>query len=276
MTPFEGALFVILAIMVLVWFVCVRKLSQQLRDRHFEKYDEMRLAEMWPRGLEWLSSYDNSRPVIALLRFLLCREDAGLHDADVSRVSAFMRWMFYVYMGLFLLLGFLIVRQASESSATASQTTVGIASPAQQRREQAFRLHRDNRWEDAIAVYDQLLHEDEKDAKLHYWRGMAHWRLDHTDEALQDFRRVIELDPTNFEAYRSADRILSRQQRWDEILEIWDAYIARTPTSAEAYFERGGTNFHKGDLAAAQADAAKACELGKAEACQWVERVRSR
>ena len=72
---------------------------------------------------------------------------------------------------------------------------------------------------------------------------MAHWQLGDTDQALQDFRRVIELEPANFEAHRSADRILSGQRRWDQVLDLWNRYIARTPASAEAYFERGGTNF---------------------------------
>jgi hypothetical protein len=33
---------------------------------------------------------------------------------------------------------------------------------------------------------------------------MAHWQLGHADQALRDFRRVIELEPTNFEAHRGA------------------------------------------------------------------------
>ena len=87
MTPLQGTLFAVLGLMVLVWFVCVSRLSRQLRDRHAEKYQEMRLAHMWPRDLMgWLSGHDNSRPVFALLRFLLCGEDAALRDTDISRL----------------------------------------------------------------------------------------------------------------------------------------------------------------------------------------------
>ena len=155
------------------------------------------------------------------------------------------------------------------------QSAVEVSSRAKERRDQAFDLHRAQKWAEAIAVFDELIAEPEGDAELRYWRGMAHWKLDHADQALIDFRRVIELEPANFEAHRSADRILSRQQRWDEVLELWDGYIGRVPTNAEAYFERGGTNFHKGNVAAAQADAAKACELGKSEACSLAERLKS-
>jgi len=272
MTPFQSALFAILAVMVLVWFVCVNRLSHQLRDRHPEKYDEMRLAEIWPRSLwEWYSGFNNTRPVIALLRFLLRGEDAALRDTDISRLSTFMRWFFCVYLGLFLSLVFLFLHPSPGRVASPEP-----GSAQQQRREDAFRLHREERWEEAVARYDQLLRESERDAELHYYRGVVHWKLSRPDQALEDFRRAIELEPTHFDAHRNADRILSQQQRWDEILEMWNAYIAETPTNAEAYFERGGTNFHRGDLVAAQADAAQACRLGKAEGCSWEARLKIR
>lgn len=269
-------LFTVLALMVLVWFVCVSKLSRRLHDRHPVKYEQMRLADLWPRDLAGWFAGHNAKPVFALLRFLSRREDLALHDADISSLSVFMRWFFYVYSGLFLVLVFSTLIQNHQNRASRGQNAVEVSSRAEQRREQAFDLHRAHKWVEAIAVYDELLRESERDAELSYWRGMAHWKLEHADQAVQDFRRVIELEPTNFEAHRSADRILSRQQRWDEVLEIWDRYIARAPANAEAYFERGGTNFHKGNLAAAQADAARACELGKSEACALAERLKSR
>ncbi|MGH8625265.1 MAG: tetratricopeptide repeat protein [Gammaproteobacteria bacterium] len=65
---------------------------------------------------------------------------------------------------------------------------------------------------------------------------MAHWRLDHTELALADLLRVIELEPKNFDAHVSADRILSRQRRWNELLVLWSTYsnafrTMRTPGS---------------------------------------------
>ena len=281
MTSLQGVLFAVLVLMVLAWFVCVSRLSRRLRDRHAEKYEQMGLADMWPKDLAgWLSGHNNTKPVIALLRFLYRREDLALHDADVSSLSEFMRRFLYVYLGLFLLLVLSILSQIQsqnhQSRAGQGRNAADISTRAEQRRAQAFDLHRSQKWTEAIAVYDELLQASNRDAELSYWRGMAHWQLNHTDQALQDFRRVIELEPTNFEACRSADRILSRQRRWDEILEIWDRYIEKVPTNADAYFERGGTNFHKGNLAAAQADAAKACELGKSEACPLAKRLKSK
>ena len=70
-TPLEGGLFAVLAVMVLIWFVGVNKLSRRLRERHSDKFDEMGLARLWPQNLmQWLSGYNNSGPVFALFRFL--------------------------------------------------------------------------------------------------------------------------------------------------------------------------------------------------------------
>ena len=182
-----------------------------------------------------------------------------------------MRWLFCVYIALFLSLVVEFVHRTTSDIASWGRVTA-----QQQRREEAFRLHREERWEEAVARYDQLLREWEPDAELHYYRGVVHWKLDHADQALEDFRRAIELAPTNFQAHQGADRLLSQRQRWDEVLVMWNAYLARMPADAEAYFERGGANFHRGDLAAAQADAAHACRLGKAEGCVWEARLKSR
>lgn len=270
MTTFETTLFWTLGVMVPVWLACISRFSRLLRDRHPEKYEQMRLDELWPKGAAgWLRGHDNHRPVFALIRFLCRGEHHALEDADVSKLSVFMGWFMFVYLAVFLALIY-----SSLSGVSPGQNRPGAMSPAQQHRNQAYELHRAQKWTEAVAAYDRSLADSAQDPEVTYWRGMAQWQLGREDEALRDFRRVIELEPSNFDAHRYADLLLANQRRWDEILEMWGRYIERTPASAEAYFERGGTNYHKGDLVAAQADAAKACELGKSQACALVERLK--
>lgn len=163
-----------------------------------------------------------------------------------------------------------------QEQAGKERDAAAIAERAERRRAEAFDLHRKQQPAQAIAIYDELLRESGEDAELHYWRGMAHWKLGDNDAALQDFRRVIDIEPGNLDAHRSADGILSKQKRWDEILAIWNGYIRASPGDAEGYYGRGGTHYRKGDLAAARADAAKACEFGKAEACNVAERLKAK
>ena len=277
MTYFYAAMGILFAL-ALVWFACTYWLSRQLRERHPEKYDDMGLADMLPHDLgEWLRGYNNAKPVGALLKFLFRREDAALDDASISRLATFMRRLFVTYLCLFALLlaAFFyegIVVQSSNHPARDRNATA--SPPADPRRERAFELHRARKWAEAVAAYDELLEDSEQDAELHYWRGMASWQMMQIDAALQDFRRAVELRPAYFDACVAEDRILSARKQWDEILLVWDKYIAEVPGNGEAYFERGGANYHKGDLVAAQADAQKACDLGKKEGCAYADRLR--
>lgn len=136
-------------------------------------------------------------------------------------------------------------------------------------------LHREKKWPEAKAAFDELAVEIPHDARAFYGRGVANRNLGNPDAALADFRQVIALDPSHYPSYVEVDRILSARQRWDELLAMWGDFLARYPGKAEAWYERAGTNFHKGDLAAAIADATRACELGLAAACRQVEKQRA-
>jgi tetratricopeptide (TPR) repeat protein len=172
------------------------------------------------------------------------------------------------------------VRQASSANRDSlrpdsDSLRTDSAAPAQPpRRQQAFDLNRAQNYSGALVIYNELLSENDADAELHYWRGIAQWHLAHEDSALADFRRVMDLEPRNFDAHRNADRLLSNERRWDEVLDVWNHYIAIDSTNAEAWYERGGTNYHKGDIAAAVADATKACQLGKADGCAQAARMK--
>jgi len=164
----------------------------------------------------------------------------------------------------------------SRDSTRQTPTAQAPELPAVVRRREAFRLHRAGQFAEALPVYDTLLADADIDVELHFFRGIAHWKLAHNDLALQDFRRVIALDTANFTANQYADRILSAQQRWDEVIAIWNNFIRYNPANAEAYYERGGTYFHKGDLAASFVDATKSCELGKKDGCAQAARLKGR
>jgi len=133
-------------------------------------------------------------------------------------------------------------------------------------------LHREKKWPEAKAAFDELAREIPHDARTFYGRGVANRNLGNPDAALADFRQVIALDPSHYPSYVEVDRILSARQRWDELLAMWEEFLARFPDKAEAWYERAGTHYHKGDLAAAISDAKRACELGLAAACRQVEK----
>jgi hypothetical protein len=107
-----------------------------------------------------------------------------------------------------------------------------------------------------------------RSADSHYRRGVELARAGRDDEAVQEFERSIELDPTRFEAYKGLDDLLSRKRDWPTIIDYWTRYLQQAPNDGRAYDERSGTYSHLRDMASAVRDADKACSLGIVEACQ--------
>ena len=138
-TPLEAVLFGVLALMVLAWFAGVAKLSRRLRERHPAKYEQMGLEFMWPQNLgQWLSGYNNSGPVFALLRFLWRREDAELGDLEISSQTTFLRWHFALYLILFTALVTSILRGAWVMEVRQKQAAIEVANRPEYRRERVF------------------------------------------------------------------------------------------------------------------------------------------
>lgn len=79
--------------------------------------------------------------------------------------------------------------------------------------------------------------------------------------------------PDDINDVRRMDYGLSRGKRFDLILPIWNAYIAKHPDDGRAYLERTGTFHNLGRNEEALADARKACDLGYNEGCLDVHRL---
>lgn len=73
--------------------------------------------------------------------------------------------------------------------------------------------------------------------------------------------------PDDINEVRKMDYALSRENKFADILPLWDAYLAKHPNDGRAYLERGGTHYNLGQTDLAGQDALKACDLGVNEGC---------
>lgn len=137
---------------------------------------------------------------------------------------------------------------------------------------EGHRLYSANDYRGAIARLTRAIELAGGTAELHYWRGRAYLMVEDQERALADFSTAIRVDPRHFESYRNVDFILARRGDWTRIIEYWTAYISVEPNDGRAYFERGGAKHHKGDQSSALQDANRACDLGTAEACEYLRR----
>jgi tetratricopeptide (TPR) repeat protein len=109
-------------------------------------------------------------------------------------------------------------------------------------------------------------------AAKYYERGLAHAQKGEDDQALEDLKRAIELDPNRFEPYKALDDLLSKKSDWKTIIDYWTQFLALQPNNAQAHVERGGTFTHTREYVRALEDYKKACSLGDQEGCQLANR----
>jgi tetratricopeptide (TPR) repeat protein len=266
-------LFVALFAAVFVMFVVVghlyRSFAALLRERHPKILERIK-AEDERSGAD----HDDSSP--AMLSFVWRRHYRRLRDEEVTRAGDRIRVLLIpTFAGFAVLFVAMLYRTYSEDEAGETPPK-NPAHSIQALRDRALTLHHEGRIEEAIRVYDEILGPIGADGELVYWRGVAQWKAGREDQALVDFRRVMDLTPGRFDAYMNADRILSRQRRFDDCVDLWTRYLRVVPGDATAHMERGGSHFHRGDFASAHADAQRACDLGKKEACGFAERARAR
>ncbi len=127
----------------------------------------------------------------------------------------------------------------------------------------------------ALAQFDRAIELVADNADAFYRRSRALAELKREAAALRDVRRAIELDPDQIRFYTLIDWLLIKQRAYDEIITYWDRFIARHPDNGRAFLERAGTNYHKGDLAAARHDARRALALGNTDAQGLLQRLQA-
>ena len=264
--PVFLAVFCAVFLLIIAMVFVQREFDRLLRERDPELRDRLMLED------------GDGRLSRDLLRFLWKREYEELGDQELSRAAGRLRALLIPIVAGFtvLMLGGGYNTYCDQAAGPeAAQRPLNNAQLMEERRNTALRLHNQGKVEEAIRIYDELLGPVGADGELVYWRGVAHWKAGREDMALVDFRRVMDLNPGWLDAYLHADRILSKQRRFDDCVDLWNRYLRVAPGDATAHMERGGSHYHRGDFAAAHADATRACELGKKEACAMAERVKA-
>jgi tetratricopeptide (TPR) repeat protein len=97
-----------------------------------------------------------------------------------------------------------------------------------------------------------------KDAVLD---GASHLNRGKTQEALEDFNRAIDIDPTHHDGYLGRADTLNTMGRYEESLQDYNKAIEIKPTLANAYINRAIAYSHLGQYEKAIADYEKGLEL---------------
>jgi tetratricopeptide (TPR) repeat protein len=133
--------------------------------------------------------------------------------------------------------------------------------------QEALRLHRVRRFDEALASYDAAIAINPRFADAHNNRGDALCALNRLEEALESYNNAIAIKPDG-PTFNNRGNTLQDLNRYEEAVASYDAAIALMPGQADIYNNRGNTLLKQKQFEAAlkSYDAAIARDPAHAEA----------
>ncbi len=117
----------------------------------------------------------------------------------------------------------------------------------------------------AIEAYGKALEDENlpeaRRASIYNDRGVAHWREQRHERALEDFEKSIELNPDYAPVYNNRGNVLMATGRIEEAIEDFSQAIALAPAYGAAFNNRGNAYMALGQLEKAEADLRRAVQL---------------
>jgi tetratricopeptide (TPR) repeat protein len=118
-------------------------------------------------------------------------------------------------------------------------------------------------WATAIACFTEAIRLNPGFADAYIHQGLAYIHLEEYDKAISDYTAAIRIDPDDALAYNNRGFIYRRiLGQYDQAISDYTAAIRIDPDFALAYNGRGVAYQELGDQVKADADFAKAKELG--------------
>ncbi|MEO9478009.1 MAG: hypothetical protein ABJG41_20865 [Cyclobacteriaceae bacterium] len=114
----------------------------------------------------------------------------------------------------------------------------------------------------AIDDFTRALGFDSTNAETYFLRGVCYSSINEKVKAVSDLNKAIELKADYYEAYYEKGFIFLSDQNAELAMAELDAAIKLNPDYAEAYVSRGTAKCMLEDKAGANADWAKAKDLG--------------
>jgi tetratricopeptide (TPR) repeat protein len=115
---------------------------------------------------------------------------------------------------------------------------------------------------DAVQRYDRLIDPANPDALALFRRGVALDASGQTDKAMEDYSAAIKADPKSSLAFLGRGVLLAvRKRAYDRAIEDFDKVLVIEPDNVEALVSRGDAFGQLGDLGRAMADLNRAVAL---------------
>tara|TARA_R110001583_G_scaffold15292_6_gene63024 strand:+ start:8388 stop:9989 length:1602 start_codon:yes stop_codon:yes gene_type:complete len=127
--------------------------------------------------------------------------------------------------------------------------------------------------DESLDYLGKALMLDPADGPASYQRAVTWLGMGKLANAESDAEVALASPNASPEWFVLMDNLLTRRQRWDDMVALWDGYISRFGETQDALLARANAYFAKQEYQAAMADASKAAELGAPTAAGLISKV---
>src|ERR671935_249728 len=97
-------------------------------------------------------------------------------------------------------------------------------------------LFEQQRYNEALAVYRELIRQERANADAHYSLGIVYERLGQDKAAIDAYREVIRLQPNDAETYANLGIVYGRMGQHDQAAAAYRELVRLKPTEATAHY----------------------------------------
>ncbi|MCS7164057.1 MAG: tetratricopeptide repeat protein [Thermodesulfovibrio sp.] len=113
----------------------------------------------------------------------------------------------------------------------------------QEKFEEANLLLRQKAFEEACIIYDELLKEDFHSVEFYNNYGLALFYLDKFDEAIEKFKRAIDIDPDFALPYANMGLVYLNKEDYEKAEQFFLKALERDPENPETHYNMAVTYY---------------------------------
>ena len=154
---------------------------------------------------------------------------------------------------------YFFTRSTNSGKSSSAQSQKEMKSPfakgAEEHFAKAHEFLKGQKLDEAMKEFDEAAKLSPKTPVIYYWLGIVYFSKKDPENAIVNFKKVLDLEPKNYHAIGMIGKILSfDKNKLDEATDQLNAAIAINPDFAEAHFDLGRIYALKGDMSRSMAE----------------------
>jgi tetratricopeptide (TPR) repeat protein len=130
----------------------------------------------------------------------------------------------------------------------------------------------DHEFDRAIDDFNRVLKINPQNVTAYYHRGVAYDRKGYYDKAIADYTKAIQINPRATIAYYHRGLAWGQKGNYDNAIADFTKTVEIDPVHVLAYHNRGTAWYYKGDYDRTCSDFQKSCELGNCKGLDWARK----